>query len=77
MVTKSTAFPSKYLCHENLQGRSVVVIVDHVAVELLGVGADQKERYVAYFKGKSKGLVLNLTNWDAIESLCGKDFVLE
>lgn len=61
------AFPSKWIRGEDLQGRQVRVIIDDVAMET--IGDDNKP--VVYFRGKSKGLVLNKTNSNRISDLLG------
>jgi hypothetical protein len=37
------------------------------------LGEDREEKMVAYFVGKQKGLVLNLTNYNTISRICGSD----
>ena len=67
---KSTdIFPSKYLRAADLDGREPIVTINRVVLETLG--DDRKP--VAYFDGKDKGLVLNKTNWNAIEDISGED----
>ena len=71
MPTREEAFPSKYLKAADLQGRSHVVTISHVQLEEMGQGADKQEKWVSYFVGKHKGLVLNGTNWDSVEEITG------
>jgi hypothetical protein len=67
---KSTdIFPSKYLRAADLNGAEPIVTIDRVEMETLG--DDRKP--VVYFKGKDKGLVLNKTNFNAIEEISGRD----
>lgn len=67
---KSTdIFPSKYLRAADLNGHEPVVTIERVEMETLG--DDRKP--VVYFKGKDKGLVLNKTNFNAIEDISGED----
>lgn len=67
---KSTdIFPSKYLRAADLNGHEPVVTIDRVAMETLG--DDRKP--VVYFKGKDKGVVLNKTNFNAIEDISGEE----
>jgi hypothetical protein len=54
----SSAFPSEFLRAQDLQGRSVNVVIDRV--ELRDIGGDPKP--VVFFMGKTRGLVLNKTN---------------
>src|SRR3990167_176981 len=65
----SDVFPSKYLRAADLNGKEPIVTIDHIAVETLG----DDSKPVVYFVGKSKGLVLNKTNWNAIEEIAGQD----
>ena len=64
-------FPSKYLKASDLGEARPIVTIDHVSVEL--VGKQQDKRPVAYFAGKTKGLVLNKTNAKAISVVAGSD----
>ena len=67
---KSTdIFPSKYLRAADLDGREPVVTIDRATLETLG----DERKVVVYFKGKDKGLVLNKTNFNAIEEISGED----
>lgn len=65
----SDAFPSRFIRETDLQGQTVKLTIDHVEMDM--IGGDQKP--VAYFKGKKKGLVLNVTKARAIETLAGED----
>jgi hypothetical protein len=53
------AFPSKYLKAADLEGKEHTVTIDHIASEVMRNG---EAKHVAYFRGKKKGLVLNVTN---------------
>lgn len=66
----SSAFPSKYLRAQDLQGKSIAVTIERVAVEDCGEG---EEKPVVYFKGKTKGLVLNKTNANRISAMLGDE----
>ena len=70
MPTASELFPSRYLKAVDLQGRQVTVTIDKVVQEDFG---DDGEKPCAYFVGKDKGLVLNVTNFTAIAEISGKD----
>lgn len=61
------AFPSKYLKASDLKGQHITVTIDRIAFESM----DGKLKPVAYFRGKEKGMVLNKTNSNAIESMVG------
>lgn len=69
MPTINDAFPSKHLKHEDLQGRRVNVVIETYQLEKIG---DDK-KYVLYFQGKEKGLVLNVTKARMLEMLTGSD----
>ena len=62
-----TAFPGAYLKAADLQGRAAMVVMDRVEVETVG----DEPKPVLYFQGKSKGLVLNKTNSNAIATAYG------
>ena len=64
-------FPSKYLKASDLGQSNVVVTMSHS--ELEDVGQDGELKPVLYFKGKTKGLVLNKTNANAIASMYGPE----
>lgn len=67
---KSTdAFPSKFLSAADLQGREAIVKITHVATDEIG----GKQKFICYFAGKQKGLVLNKTNWNNIVKITGQD----
>lgn len=67
---KSTdIFPSKYLRAADLNGQEPIVTIDRVDMETLG----DERKPVVYFRNKDKGLVLNKTNFNAIEEISGKD----
>lgn len=63
-------FPSKYLKASDLEGRSVTVTISHIKMEDISRG---DEKPVLYFQGKTKGLVLNVTNAKKIAGLHGRD----
>lgn len=64
-INVNDVFPSKYLKASDLQGRTVKVQIDTVAVE--EIGKDRKP--VLMFTGKQKGLVLNKSNAQIIASV--------
>jgi hypothetical protein len=67
-MRSSDAFPSKYLKASEIKGKDVPVILDRIEHEEM---ADGEMKYVLYFIGRTKGLVLNKTNWDTIEEAYG------
>jgi hypothetical protein len=67
----SSAFPSKYLRAADLEGKQITVEIANVELEEVGTGEEPKP--VLYFQGKSKGVVMNKTNANAIASAYGDD----
>lgn len=65
----NSAFPSKFLKASDLQDQTVTVKIADVKIEQVGQNQDTKP--VAYFDGKTKGLVLNKTNSRKIASIAG------
>jgi hypothetical protein len=71
MVTKSEAFPGKYLKSDSLPEGGKVFKIE--ALDLEKIGTDKEEKYVLRFSKSDKALVLNVTNWDSIAAICGAD----
>ena len=63
------AFPSKFLAAADLQGNDVTVKITHISHDEIG----GKQKYICFFAGKQKGLVLNKTNFNAIVKVTGFD----
>jgi len=70
-ITRNDAYPSKYLKHSDLDGKAITYTINHAVIEELG--ADKEKKPVVYFKEINRGLVLNRTNWDALEDLYGDE----
>lgn len=68
-MKSSDAFPSKFISAADLQGREAVVKITHVATDEIG----GKQKFVCFFAGKQKGLVLNKTNWNNIVKITGHE----
>lgn len=68
-----SAFPSKYLKAEDLNGRDVTVTISKVKMESIGQNDDEGEKLVIYFEGKQKGMVCNRTNANKISSAYGDE----
>jgi hypothetical protein len=66
----NAAFPSKYLKAADLGDAQPIVTISHIELEKMP-GDKNETRPVVYFEGKSKGVVLNLTNSKAIASIAG------
>jgi len=71
-----TAFPSKWLKAADLQGKKVAVTISRY--DMVDVGDESGEdKPVIYFDGKSKGLILNITNTNMIAEICNDSFESE
>ena len=66
----SDAFPSKYLKAADVKERPIIAVISHIAQEEVGKGADAEQKYVLHFEN-GKPMVLNRTNWDALEDAFG------
>jgi len=66
---------SKYLKAADMpDGFSSTVVIDRVDVDLFGQdGEEQKEKLICFFKNKTKGLVLNLTNTNSLVAAFGTE----
>ena len=69
-MRSSDAFPSKFLKSADVKAKQIVAAISHVDMEVVGQGQDQKEKPVLYLEGQ-KPIVLNRTNFEAIESAFG------
>ena len=69
MARVSDMFPSTYLKAADLRGRAVPVTIRTVDQEELG----GEQKYIVYFEGKDRGLVLNKTNANMIASSYGDE----
>lgn len=63
-------FPSKYLRGADIEDREVQATVSHVAMEDV---TETEKKPVVHFKGATKGVVLNKTNWDRLVHISGSD----
>ena len=71
-VDVRTMFDKDFLYSFDLQGRDVTVIIDRVkAGTLTGVGGKKNKKPIVYFRGKEKGLGLNITNARTIAGMYG------
>ncbi len=74
-MRKSQAFESTYMRTEDLNGKEHELIIDKV--EMAEISNPETKRTetkpVVYFKGREKGLILNHTNWDALEQGYGEE----
>ena len=65
-------FPSKYLKAADLDGKSRIVVIKDVIMEVLGQGDEAEEKPVVYFED-GKPLALNKTNCNVIEDSLGEE----
>lgn len=72
MPSYKSAFGS-YIKAEDLQGRSIRVLIERVEIEEIKSDSGKEKKLVAHFAGKDKGLVLNRTNADALGHIFGTD----
>jgi hypothetical protein len=72
MPTRDDLFPSRYLKAADLAGKSHIVTISMAIRETFKNGTDEQQKLVVFFKGKKKGLVTNLTNFDAIMDITGQ-----
>lgn len=74
MATRGDVFPSKYLSAGDLLKfgeAGVRLVIDRVTFE--EVGRNKDRRAILYFKGATKGLVMNKTNWTRVEQSTGQN----
>jgi hypothetical protein len=70
-MRSTDAFPSKYLKSGDVKAKPLIATISHVDMELVGQGQEQKEKPVLYLKDGQKPIVLNRTNFEAIEAAFG------
>ena len=63
-------FPSKWLKADDLGDNEPVVTISHVVMEEV---SNSEQKPVVYFKGKTKGMVCNKTNWNRISFIHKSD----
>jgi hypothetical protein len=69
----SEAFASPYLKAEDLQNRDVNVTMDRVETAEFKENNRSVTKYILFFQGKKKGVVLNKTNFTNISLAYGKN----
>jgi hypothetical protein len=65
------AFPSKFLKSADVKAKPIVATISHMEMALVGQGQEQKLKPVLYFEGGEKPMVLNRTNFEALEDAFG------
>jgi hypothetical protein len=74
MPRRDEVFPSKYLKAPDLNGQPRDLMIERVPLEHLKTpDGKEQDRVVLYFRGAKKGLVLNVTNFDAVSAIVGDD----
>lgn len=71
-MDRHSAFPGSWLKSQDLDG-DLTVTIKSCDLETLGQGQDAQTKPVMAFNETEKKLVINQTNWDAIEALHGPD----
>src|SRR5262245_16991916 len=66
-------FPSRYLKAADLKGRAHTIQIKSASVETLKSQRGEEQKCVLRFERVKKGLVLNLTNYDAIAAIAGEE----
>src|SRR5262245_6138688 len=70
-MRKNEVFPSRFFKAADLKNGLLTVEISEVVMESIVDGEDDQP--VVHFEGQSKGLVLNVTNWNMLEELSGSD----
>jgi hypothetical protein len=70
-VNINDVYPSKFLKTHDLKGTSPTVSIERVGVEQVRNRVKADTRVVLYFKGKTKGLLLNKTNAQTVAQIAG------
>ena len=66
-------FPSKYLKASDIEGEMTVTVKNCVPVMLTNRAGEDEQKPLITFEGVEKGVILNITNWKAIEKQHGHD----
>lgn len=72
-MRRSELFPSRFLKAEDFDGQPQVLKIVGVTTEELGTAGKKEMKPLVRFAGMTKGLILNVTNFDAIAEICGSD----
>jgi len=72
MSTEAEAFPSPYLAASDFP-QPQILTVDVVQKKYIQGGANPGEKYICFFSGVVKGMILNKTNWRALARTSGID----
>jgi hypothetical protein len=73
-MKRTDLFPSKYLKAADLNGQPVTLVIKSAGVNALkDMKGNTEDKLVVTFVNQAKGLVCNLTNYDAIADLHGDE----
>lgn len=72
MSDRDKYFPSNWLKASDIK-KPTVMVIDKVEEEKF----DAEVKPVVYFEGIDKGLVLNVTNFDAISKICNTENIID
>jgi hypothetical protein len=72
MVTRSVAFPTKWLKPGDLNGQPITLTIERVVLERLVFKGKAQQKLVAYFEGTGKSLTINATNFDSLVEITGE-----
>jgi hypothetical protein len=72
MPTRDDLFPSRCLKAADLDGKPRTLTISMAIRETFKNGGEEQSKLVVYFKGETKGLPLNITNFDAIMDITGE-----
>ena len=70
MATRRETFPSKYLAAEDFATEGATLTVDRCGFETM---RDGTKKLVMFFRERTKGVIINVNKWKAMESLTGSD----
>lgn len=67
------AFQSNYLGKVDLEAGPLSLVIKHVEEGEVSSDGGKEKKPVLFARNQEKGLILNNTNWDAIEAAYGED----
>jgi len=69
-MRSNEAFPSKYLKSSDVKDRPIVATISHIEQVSVGQGRDAEDKLALFFES-GKPMVINRTNWEALEDAFG------
>lgn len=72
-MKRGDIFQSKYLSQDDLHGQDVVLVIKSAQIEEVGTEESPEQKLTLYFENATKGMVVNVGNFDTIEVLHGED----